>query len=162
MNEWDDDMEPTHTPPPKTSYKGYIIGGVIGAIITLILILAIFQPVYLFGPHTSKSPLIGKWNLDYAIINGKQINDVDDSYVVFMSNGDGFQYLHIPDLNITETVNFKWEDLGNNEIKTTVNAGDTHIVSYSNYSISGNQLIITGSMSYQGTEITEVDVYVRA
>jgi len=56
--------------------------------------------------NSAKIPLIGKWNMEYAIINGKQINDVNGSHVIFMSNGKGVEYFHISSHNMNKTVDF--------------------------------------------------------
>ena len=166
MDDWYN--EEYSSPPPREGHKGYIVGDIIGALVTLVIMLIIIfvflHPAFTSSnstPTGSTSPLVGKWNLESIIVKGQQINDVDGSYIIFMSDGTGIEYEHSESLGIEETDNFHWEDLGN-KVKLTYYYGDLTETVLMGYTIAGNTLTMVGTVSYQGNNTTMIENYIRA
>jgi len=128
--------------PAKKSYLPLMIG--------IIAVVAVIAFLLIWTMSGSGSPLVGRWNGDYAEFEGFGIDYRElDGWVEFRSDGTGTNY------DKGEYNEFEWEDLGDGRVKTSFGEDQTMI---HDYTIDGDTL----TMEYSQTDMSIKSVYQRA
>ncbi|NPA75203.1 MAG: hypothetical protein GXO25_03870 [Euryarchaeota archaeon] len=121
-------------PPSRPRHRTVvvIITAIVAALITLAIIIAVFNP---FLP-----PFVGTWHITYEEIyyGNYNIGGKVDYYITFYAN-------HTGQTNGSEIItgHFQWKDIGNNQIEIYKKGDSTNFTV--SYSISGNKITFTYS-----------------
>ncbi len=128
--------------PAKKSYLPLMI--------RVIAVVAVIAFLLIWTMPGSESPLVDRWNGDYAEFGGFGIDYRElDGWIEFRSDGTGTNF------DKGEYDEFEWEDLGDGRVELSLGVDQTMIY---DYTIDGDTL----TMEYSQQDMSIKSVYQRA